>query len=426
MTGPAREPDGLGQACPPAIDDDRFVYVLGDSHVRSFAADPSFVPLFVGAGRQNCFITDRHAEDARDRILKNFRRLDEGRPVMLVFGEPDIRFYLEDQFEARTLGGPDANAYVAGCAERFLGTVGPLSESFDNRILVYNVVPNTRAAHNELAAQYNDLLRQRLPALGVEFVDLWTVTFDSANGLVEPKFSADEIHLNHRIVPFARQFLLQRGIALGSASHQPYAWSYFYRIDIDDRDNTRIWGDARLDSRSAEYADSEIARAAARRLAEALAQDQADSILVANCREGFVPLALPPRPTGSIIAIDDDPEKIRAAHRLVRFAARDDIFAVRRDLGEVGTHDVIVDFAVLKGDPSDVEARVPRLAAACNMTIYLLGQSARAEEILASAGFSHIAKHQISVTTKSGRHQDELLVAKRLCQPVAVRSSDDR
>lgn len=394
--------------------DSPFVYCLGDSHVRPMSADPGFLPLFVGAGRQNCFITEAHAEVAQDRIFRNFRRLDHDKPVILIFGEPDVRFYLENQFDARTLGGPDARSYIAACAARYLRVIDALGQTFANPLFVSGVVPRPHAAYNALAREYNRLLRAALATRREPFVDFWDEIVEGPDGPLRSQFSADGIHLNHRVAPLLRGLLEGHGLTLDPKPAAHFAWSYFYRIDFDGEHNTRIWGDARLNSESPEFAASQIARDAAERLVELVPADLKKGALVVNCREGLVPLALPENRASPIIGIDRSPERTILSRRLTRFADRSDIDTRCADLEDVAPHHTVIDFCLGENPAADRAATLRSLANKTQNLLCLLGSDKNLEDQLKALGFHHVDRTAIEVTTKSGNHRDTLWLARRV------------
>lgn len=390
-----------------------FVYCLGDSHVRSMSADPGFLPLFIGAGRQNCFITDAHAEEATDRIFRNFRRLDSDKPVILVFGEPDVRFYLENQFNARTLGGPDARSYIGTCADRYLRVIAALGREFANPIFVSGVVPRPDARYNALAHEYNRLLRAKLTTRNELFVNIWDAIVEGSQGPLQARFSADGIHLNHRVAPILRELLEGHGLTLDPKPTDPFAWSYFYRIDFDGDHNTRIWGDARLDSQSPEFAASQIARDAAARLVELVPVDLEKGTLVVNCREGLVPLALPENQGVPITGIDPSPERVVLSKRLTRFANRSDIDTRSAAIEDIAPHHTVIDFCLGESPVTDRGANLRHLARKTRSLLCLLDRDKGLGDQLKALGFCNIVRVAIEVTTKSGDHANVLWLARR-------------
>ncbi|HMB99445.1 MAG TPA: hypothetical protein VKN14_00250, partial [Flavobacteriaceae bacterium] len=68
------------------------IIVLGDSHVRSFAKHTAFMPLFMGPGKEICFIDESKYNNTlhiAKKVLANFNKDDH---FVLVFGEPDCRW----------------------------------------------------------------------------------------------------------------------------------------------------------------------------------------------------------------------------------------------------------------------------------------------------------------------------------------------
>ena len=69
------------------------IVMIGDSHVRSYAFNDNFLPIFVGQGKLHNFLTDDNA----NRFLKGFTRafrVINPQKVVLIIGEPDTRYCL--------------------------------------------------------------------------------------------------------------------------------------------------------------------------------------------------------------------------------------------------------------------------------------------------------------------------------------------
>jgi len=68
------------------------IIAIGDSHVRSFANNEYFIPFYLGAGRDNCFINDEKTIITKNRLFEIMSKFNVDDVFMLVLGEPDCRW----------------------------------------------------------------------------------------------------------------------------------------------------------------------------------------------------------------------------------------------------------------------------------------------------------------------------------------------
>lgn len=73
------------------------IAVIGDSHTRAFGFTNIFIPVFLGSGKQHCFIDDKRSEIVLERLTKSIQNIKQKSGIktyLLVFGEPDTRWLL--------------------------------------------------------------------------------------------------------------------------------------------------------------------------------------------------------------------------------------------------------------------------------------------------------------------------------------------
>ena len=76
-----------------------YFYAVGDSHVRTFAGSLLFVPLFIGPGNRACFVTEECAQRTYELLRCNMLQIDHSKPVIFVFGEPDVRLHIKNIYD---------------------------------------------------------------------------------------------------------------------------------------------------------------------------------------------------------------------------------------------------------------------------------------------------------------------------------------
>jgi hypothetical protein len=378
-----------------------FLYLLGDSHVRSFANDPGFIPLFVGSGRQARWTDASMAAQATQRLRLSLSRIPPSAPVMLVFGEPDIRFTLaetEDSLAERAL---DA------CVERRMAAMDRLRSEFPHRIAVLGCVPSARSEISRFVRHYNERLKAECRQSGIPLIDLLRPPICGTDGTAGAEYRADEIHLNARIVPAVRRSLAEVDAEPGVHAAD-FTWSDFIRIAVAPDVDARVWGNADVDSSSPAYAASEMRRTAAAAISAVANGIVCPRLLVLNAREGHVPLSLPPRVGRSIEAVESSSLRRELAQRLLDFAGRDDVSVESRPTPAGLSAEIVVDLANEQEPvlPGPNEERM----------MFIMPDSLAAEA--AARRHPETGRLQVVAETKSGTHASHIRFG--------CRSRDDR
>jgi glycosyltransferase domain-containing protein len=225
-----------------------YVAVLGDSHVRTFSYSVNFLPLFIGTGREANFSTIESAKFTHKRLSENAIRFRRPVPILLVFGEPDIRLYLEN--EGGIADKETMPEYIIATVDRYMAVVKNLQTEFDNEILIYNAVPRPDVNYNKMAMMYNARLGRLCKEHNIKFVDIWDSIVDE-NLSLDQSYSADYIHLDKNTLSIINKVMKSHGVLSSTAPEEAnYRWDYRYRFTIGEAPEdpsmpmeTRIWCD---------------------------------------------------------------------------------------------------------------------------------------------------------------------------------------
>ena len=297
---------------------DEHTIVLGDSHGRSFTYNKEFLSIFIGSGKEVNFMSDESAMETKRRLLNNLHRLDRNKNIMLVFGEPDVRLYLENHNEIRDLQGE--KEYIAACTDRYMAVIKEVRKHISGNLIVYNAVPCPRLEQNLFSKKYNSRLKRLCKENQIPFVDIWNKVVDKDNNLDE-KYSVDHIHLSHLITPIVIKNLKRKRLMSPTVQEEKnYSWSYLYKLDFHTEE-ARIWGDAAQNSQADKFERTERLRINLAILAkEKLAHLEAGSkILFLQCAEGFPAYFYPHANKYQIFGCDTEKDKILMARRLQSF-----------------------------------------------------------------------------------------------------------
>ena len=191
------------------------IYVIGDSHARSFAKNTNFLPLFIGPGKENCFISDGTKENVRKNISRVLEKIPVGADVLLILGEPDTRYYLGkgwtpwlvEQEEVVS----DVESKIASSFRRYQEVITWVKTNFNHNLMVFNVPPTIRKNQNIYVKAFNRLLRKEITKNGDLFVDIEDRILSEDMEVIR-EFVGDEVHLNDSIQLYVEDFLIQHGV----------------------------------------------------------------------------------------------------------------------------------------------------------------------------------------------------------------------
>jgi hypothetical protein len=184
-------------------------------------------------------------------------------------------------------------------------------------VSVFNVVPCPRAQQNRLAELYNRLLCATCADLKIPFISIWDTIMEGE--VVDPKYSAEHIHLNEHIVPVAVEKLAECGVDVRVQESYSYLpWRYAYRFPLGNND-TRIWGDAPLGINTEKFDYTEAVNSIIPRLDSHLPSQHFQDIHIEECCEGYVPLVLQHRENAKITCWESDERLRRRADYLFYF-----------------------------------------------------------------------------------------------------------
>ena len=226
------------------------VLVIGDSHVRTFTAHPHFLPLFLGSGKQHCFVSDEKANRVRDKLHQVLDAVPADR-VVLVFGEPDTRWQLGlgwTPFALNRRRGPGywwAKLRLRG-TERALREIDLATGRYQAllaglrdrvpRLVVYAANLSIRPEQNRLVEHWNDRMRSFCAEAGLSFCDINPeIRADLAHYVSE----REGIHLGFQAAPLIVAELRRLGLAIPDApavTDDPEAYARTKeRFEFDER-----------------------------------------------------------------------------------------------------------------------------------------------------------------------------------------------
>jgi len=339
-----------------------FLYVIGSSYTRSFGVGSGFLPLMTGTADKLTFLTPELSALSTSHLLAHLERCDHRYPVLLALGNSDAIGH--DQNTAKTrdlqasgeLGSDDE--IIEAAAHRLALFIETARDRFpDLQLLVLCACPVLTDTQVPMIKITNRVLKDTMAKIDVPFIDVFQDLVDPRNGLLHTRHCSTEgnAHLAKESIPVIAGVIEELGLLPESDAN--FQWSHMMRFRITDVDETRLWTEPHLGAENLRQSRlnhfNYVLERAVNHLISCLAFDGSTSVLVANAREGYVPLALPIELCRQLTAAESDVSRRHMLQRLAHFTGRSDIHIVAADpasplSGYTSAHDVV--FGVIHRD----------------------------------------------------------------------------
>ncbi len=203
-------------------------YVISDSHSRTFSYSAKFIPLFIGPGKDNLFLTREQYETTKNKIIEVIARLNKKIPIIFVLNEPNIRFYL-DQFKPCF---SSEKHFIKTLVKRQVELFAEISKQ--RKLIISTAIPKADKKYAKLALAYSNFLKRELAKNKIPCIDIFDACTDN-NHTIKKQYIGDFIHGNHKL---ADTFL-----SLLGEKRKNYTWQYKYKFPYNERRSFYIWGD---------------------------------------------------------------------------------------------------------------------------------------------------------------------------------------
>lgn len=203
------------------------IHVIGDSHLRPFVFKDPFLLHHISQATAHNLNKDNSFSQSKKYLNSFLSGINKQRDVLLlVFGEIDARVHIYLQYEKNN-GKISIERLIDATVERYGETIGRLkADGF--AVSIHGLPPAARKdfesnlpflgspeQRSEISREFNRKLGEFCRRSGVAFIDMQSIAADD-NGFMKKEYAADEVHLNGRIVPFARGRIVE---AFGSSKN---------------------------------------------------------------------------------------------------------------------------------------------------------------------------------------------------------------
>jgi lysophospholipase L1-like esterase len=203
------------------------IHVIGDSHLRPFIFKRPFSLHHISQATAYNLNKDNSFSQSKRYLNSFLPAINKQRDVLLlVFGEIDARVHIFLQYEKNN-EKISIERLIEATVEKYGETIRRLKdEGF--AVCVHGIPPAARKdfesnlpflgspeQRSQISRDFNRKLGALCRRSGVTFIDMQSIAADE-NGFMKKEYAADEVHLNTKIVSFARDKIVD---AFGSSKN---------------------------------------------------------------------------------------------------------------------------------------------------------------------------------------------------------------
>jgi lysophospholipase L1-like esterase len=203
------------------------IHVIGDSHLRPFVFKRPFSLHHISQATAYNLNKDDSFSQSKRYLNSFLPAINKQRDVLLlVFGEIDARVHIFLQYEKNN-EKISIERLIEATVEKYGETIRRLKdEGF--AVCVHGIPSAARKdfesnlpflgspeQRSQISRDFNRKLDEFCQKSGVPFIDMQLIAADE-NGFMKKEYAADEVHLNTRVVSFARDKIVD---AFGSSKN---------------------------------------------------------------------------------------------------------------------------------------------------------------------------------------------------------------
>jgi hypothetical protein len=196
------------------------IYVIGDSHVRPFVFRSPFLVHHISQATAYNLDKDNSFSQSKRYLSSFLPEVNKERDiVLLVFGEIDARVHIYSQYR-KSNEEVSIERIIEATVEKYGETIRRLKgDGF--AVCVHGIPPAAREnfvsslpflgtpeQRNDISSMFSKKLGEFCHQDGIPYIDVQFISADES-GFMKKQYVADGVHLNGKIVPFAREGVIE-------------------------------------------------------------------------------------------------------------------------------------------------------------------------------------------------------------------------
>ncbi|MBM3142182.1 MAG: SGNH/GDSL hydrolase family protein [Chloroflexi bacterium] len=196
------------------------IHIIGDSHVRPFVFKSPFLVHHISQATAYNLTKDNSFSQSKKYLSSFLPRINRERDVLLlIFGEIDARVHIYLQYRKND-GKISIEKIIDATVEKYGETIRRLRDD-GFAVCVHGIPPAARKnfvsnlpflgtpeQRSEISSMFSKKLGEFCQQNGIPYIDVQSVSAGE-NGFIKKEYVADEVHLNGKIVPFARERIVE-------------------------------------------------------------------------------------------------------------------------------------------------------------------------------------------------------------------------
>ena len=196
------------------------IHVIGDSHVKPFVFKCPFLVHHISQATAYNLDKDNSFSQSKRYLNSFLPEVNKERDILLlVFGEIDARVHIYSQYRKNS-GKIGIERIIEATAEKYGETIRRLKDD-GFAVCVHGIPPaagedfvsnlpllGTMEQRSDISSRFSSKLGEFCSQNCVPYIDVQSVSADE-NGFMKKQYVADGVHLNGKIVPFAREGIIQ-------------------------------------------------------------------------------------------------------------------------------------------------------------------------------------------------------------------------
>jgi len=238
------------------------ILVIGDSHVRAFAYNANFIPLFIGPAAFNNFLTDKNSDKVLSKILALIEKaVCIDMPILFLFSG-DVEHVRRKNQNLN----PEAQTELEESAVRYANCVKKISERIGQDVFVGLTLPGRDELYSLFREIHKSKLLSEISDIGsVKPIDFNANISDSSGVLLE-EYRADFVHISYNAILPIQLLLAKAGILSDQKSRLGCEFRWWSSINLGtDEGPFKIWGDTDKDELIIDVSEKLVLKHAQRR-----------------------------------------------------------------------------------------------------------------------------------------------------------------
>ena len=238
------------------------ILVIGDSHVRAFAYDANFIPLFIGPAAFNNFLTDKSSNRVLSKILALFNGAKNTHLPLLIMLSGDVE-HIRRKYDNLT---PKVREELEESSERYAACVMSLSKRLDRDVYVGLTLPGADSLYTQFRQIHTDKFLVEVEECdSVKPIDFNEKIADSQGFLLD-RYRADFVHISYHAIAPILSILNNKGLLIDQESELRSDFRWWTSVTIGtDYGPFKVWGDTHKDELILENCEKLVLKHAQRR-----------------------------------------------------------------------------------------------------------------------------------------------------------------